>query len=273
MGQYLLGGAVAEIPYITKELNIPLYTAEELCYYIYHNLTVLEDEFIQDDLVEFIRTQLAMPVLAERIERYYQSQRDRDMMLVLILREVAYYTQKDIVDFQEQLVALRRMNPLDRKREQADLFAEKGNFQKAIRIYEKILSSTRDLKLGSGFYSRVYQHMAVCYAGLFQYDETMKCLSFSYKEGKNNEVLKQMYFLSRMQKIAIPKEVQDADPKIMRDWEAEWVNAAYKSRIQTDTEERKKLFEGEEEIKRKKIEKYLDEKKQEYREMADCTSI
>ena len=76
-----------------------------------------------------------------------------------------------------------------------------------------------------------------------------------------------------MQKIAIPKEVQDADPKIMRDWEAEWVNAAYKSRIQTDTEERKKLFEGEEEIKRKKIEKYLDEKKQEYREMADCTSI
>lgn len=69
MGQYLLGGAVAEIPYITKELNIPLYTAEELCYYIYHNLTVLEDEFIQDDLVEFIRTQLAMPVLAERIER------------------------------------------------------------------------------------------------------------------------------------------------------------------------------------------------------------
>ena len=43
MGQYLLGGAVAEIPYITKELNIPLYTAEELCYYIYHNLTVLNN--------------------------------------------------------------------------------------------------------------------------------------------------------------------------------------------------------------------------------------
>src|SRR5699024_12290258 len=56
--------------------------------------SVLEDEFIQDDLVEFIRTQLAMPVLAERIERYYQSQRDRDMMLVLILREVAYYRDR-----------------------------------------------------------------------------------------------------------------------------------------------------------------------------------
>ncbi len=272
MGQYLLGGAVAEIPYITKELNISLYTAEELCYYIYHNLTVLEDNFICDDLVEFIRTQLSMPMLAERIERYYQSQRDRDMMLVLILREVAYYTEKDIVDFQEQLVALRRMNPLDRKREQADLFADKGNFQKAIRIYEKILESTRDLKLGSGFYARVYQHMGVCYAGLYRYDETMKCLALSYREGKSNDVLKQMYFLSRMQKTAIPREVQEADPKIMRDWEAEWVSAAYKSRTQIDMQEKKDLF-SEEDTNREKLDAYLKNKKQEYREMTDYVSV
>ncbi|MCI6676631.1 MAG: hypothetical protein MSG78_07015 [Clostridiales bacterium] len=273
MGQYLLGGAVAKIPYVTKELNISIYTAEELCYYIYHNLTVLEDDFIQNDLVEFIRTQLSMPVLAERMERYYQSQRDRDMMLVLILREVAYYSEKDIVDFQEQLVALRRMNPLDRKREQADLFADKGNFQKAIRIYEKILNDKRDLKLGSGFYGRVYQHMAVCYAGLFRYDETMKCLSLSYKEAKSAEVLKQMYFLSRLQKTAVPREVQEADPRVMRDWEAEWVSAAYKSRTETDIEERKELFAEEEEQRQEKVTQFLDKKKQQYREMADHVSV
>ena len=54
MGRYILGGKEARLPYEVEELNLRLYTIEELCYYIYNNLPLIGDDFIDERLLSFL---------------------------------------------------------------------------------------------------------------------------------------------------------------------------------------------------------------------------
>ena len=62
MGQYLLCQKTAQMPYEIEEMGLHIYSAEELCYYIYHNLPMIDDSFINEALIEFIRKDLDMPL-------------------------------------------------------------------------------------------------------------------------------------------------------------------------------------------------------------------
>ena len=87
MGQYLLCQKTAQMPYEIEEMGLHIYSAEELCYYIYHNLPMIDDSFINEALIEFIRKDLDMPVLAEKVSRCFQSSADLDSTLLVLLRK------------------------------------------------------------------------------------------------------------------------------------------------------------------------------------------
>lgn len=114
MGQYLLCQKTAQMPYEIEEMGLHIYSAEELCYYIYHNLPMIDDSFINEALIEFIRKDLDMPVLAEKVSRCFQSSADLDSTLLVLLRNVGYYTEEEITEFQEMMIRLHRKNPLER---------------------------------------------------------------------------------------------------------------------------------------------------------------
>lgn len=95
MGQYLLCHKMAEVPYEMEEMGLHIYSAEELCYYIFHNLAMIDESFICDALMAFIRNDLDMPELAEKVKRSFQSPADLENTLLVILRNVAYYTEEE----------------------------------------------------------------------------------------------------------------------------------------------------------------------------------
>ena len=41
-------------PYYVKELGLHLYTGEELCYFIYHNIPLINEDFLDESLFEFL---------------------------------------------------------------------------------------------------------------------------------------------------------------------------------------------------------------------------
>ena len=48
MARMILGGNIAKLPYEAEELDLRLYTAEELCYYIFHFLPLYQHHHDQD---------------------------------------------------------------------------------------------------------------------------------------------------------------------------------------------------------------------------------
>ena len=61
------------VPLYIEDLGIHLYSSQELCYVIYNNPLLVLEGFIDKRLTEFLRSELRMPFLAERVEKWLDS--------------------------------------------------------------------------------------------------------------------------------------------------------------------------------------------------------
>jgi len=64
----LCQGALAKNPYYVKEACIYLYSVEELCYFIYHYAYILDDTFVNNKLVSWMKDEINMEDLAAKVE-------------------------------------------------------------------------------------------------------------------------------------------------------------------------------------------------------------
>ena len=56
MGKIILcRGQRTDKPYATPQTDIKLYSAEELCYYIYNNIYLIGQDLIDDNLIQFLQ--------------------------------------------------------------------------------------------------------------------------------------------------------------------------------------------------------------------------
>lgn len=64
-----------------------------------------------------------MPELADKIVKFYGSSADMGAVLVMIMREIGYYEENQIQQFQNRLDRMNRQSLLERSKERGDLFA------------------------------------------------------------------------------------------------------------------------------------------------------
>lgn len=269
MGQYLLCQKTAQVPYEIEEMGLHIYSAEELCYYVYHNLPMIDDSFINEALIEFIREDLEMPTLADKISRFFQSSDDLDSILIILLRSVGYYTEEEITEFQEMMYELHKKNPMERAKERADLLFSYRKYQNAIKAYGSIVSQGRDLRMKVGFYAEVLQHMAVCCLHLHMYQEALECLRASYEENRDLRVLQQIYDFCVLTRQALPKDLfRDIKDETLIHWQKDYCEAQENAMREIENGETAGIFALEAEEREAALETFLEKEKRLYREMA-----
>ena len=57
----------AEIPYYIENISTNVYSLEELCYYFYHNLYLIDETILNENLCRWIQEELELPKLAARL--------------------------------------------------------------------------------------------------------------------------------------------------------------------------------------------------------------
>lgn len=186
-------------PYYVEELGIHIYSSQELCYVIYnHPLLVMED-FIDERLAEFLRTELRMPFLAERIMKWLDTRGSSDELLFLILQECAYYSPQEQARYRQVVTNLRKIAGDEYAKRRADYHYSLGLYGKAISMYEKILESAKEKHLSGEFKSRIWNNIAACYTKLFCYQKAMYAYDCAWNEKNEKVYLKRMYFLTLME--------------------------------------------------------------------------
>lgn len=270
MGRYLLCGVEASLPYEVEELDIRLYTIEELCYFIYHNLALISDDFISDRLVYFIRDELKMPETAEKIERFYVSPSDQDSTLLMLLSDVGYFTDVELTEFQNRLVERRRKNGPERVRMRADMLAKKKRYQGAIRIYKTLLSGARDGRLPLQFYAEVQEQMANCYGHLSQFDRAIECMEQVYDQTRQERVLKKIYDICVLSGIDLPEYYFSRVPdQMLNKWQQDYWTRETIMKGSLNASETMQIFFKEPEEAREALNTYIQNKKEEYRGMLE----
>jgi hypothetical protein len=103
MGKIILcRGKKADTPLTVLQTGVKLYTAEELCYYIYNNIYLIGQDFIDDNLISFL-DETGEKELAERVRKLKETGGSLAQIFVIILKTIDYYSVAEIEQLKKQL--------------------------------------------------------------------------------------------------------------------------------------------------------------------------
>ena len=182
-------------PFYINEMDIYVYSSQELSYVIVQNPLFVMENFVTDELFAFIQEQLGMGFAALKMSKLRRSGEKEEEVLALFLQEAEYCTPGEITRFKQSAAAFRKMHPAEYRKARADYLMRAGQYSKAVALYDTILAMPRDVQVNDVYIAGIYYNRATAYARLFEFDQAVKSYEAGYHLGKNENVLKVLFFL------------------------------------------------------------------------------
>lgn len=201
MGKVILcAGKTARNPYYFLSTGTRVYTIEELCYYIYHNIETVSEELVCPELVAFLRNELGLEERANQLEKLYATHAGIKDIIVLILCSADYYEEEEIRALLSELDTLNEMTPLQRKKRAANQYLENGQYREAMKAYRNILYSREPVEMNSIEYGDILHNLAVLYAKTGAFLTAAEEFRAAYERNGNKESLKQYLYALKLAK-------------------------------------------------------------------------
>lgn len=170
----------AEKPYYIENIRTGIYSLEELCFYLYNNICLIDDSIINEGLCDWIRDELKLGKLYRQLYEQLEKRDGAAFFVLPIFREAGYLTHQEMREFQEKLAKLEVQSEDMKQKLRADYLVKEKMFARAIWEYRQILGRRNPGKLGTQFYAAVLNNMGAAYAGLFQFERAADCFWESY---------------------------------------------------------------------------------------------
>ncbi|MDY4692665.1 MAG: hypothetical protein SO401_03755 [Blautia sp.] len=196
----------AEHPYFIENISMNIYSIEELCYYLYHNLYLVDQTTINEELCTWLENELKLPALAAKLRKNLGKYNDAEDILYPIFKEINYLTYEELRILNGQIARLNQESIPVRQKRKGDSFVENGMYVNAIQVYRKILE--RDDLDGEreGLREQVWYNLGCAHSCLFQMEEASECFFHAYETGHSPKALKA--YLLAYRSIAGRKEYE-----------------------------------------------------------------
>ena len=80
----------AEIPYYIENISTNVYSLEELCYYFYKNIYLIDESIINERLCNWLKDELGLSKLYEKLYRILEKEEGTSAFILAIFREIHY---------------------------------------------------------------------------------------------------------------------------------------------------------------------------------------
>ena len=230
MGKIILcRGQRTDKPYVTPQTDIKLYSAEELCYYIYNNIYLIGQDLIDDNLIEFLQA-VGEGELAARVKKLKESGASLAQILVTILKSIDYYSVAEIEQLKEILNTLGKQSVCERLKARGDGYLNAKFYFAAISCYESIIKDYKGKDLLAEDYAKVYHNLGTAYARMFMYEKAVEYYDEAYRLGQHEESKKcsiAASIMAKKDKEPVNVDVQEDEYVVQRELETLMDNARY----------------------------------------------
>ncbi len=185
----LCSGARTRIPYNFASTGVKVYSIEELCYYIFHYIYMIEEEVYSDALIDWIQTELKLTGRAERLRQLKQQKADVKTMVTFILCSADYYSEGEIKGLLKKLDEIIGMPKVKRSCIKADNSLSEGLYHEAAAEYEKILNSDEAKDLTPEDYGNILHNLAVSKVHTVGLKEAAQLMLEAYERNHRKESL------------------------------------------------------------------------------------
>ena len=129
----------ADKPFFVESINTNIYSLEELCYFLYHNLYLVDSSVINENLCIWISEELDLPRLAAKLRPHLGKFASAEDVLYPVFKEINYLTYDELKALNVKLAKLDQEAPLLRKKRKGDALVANKMYVSAIKVYQQLL--------------------------------------------------------------------------------------------------------------------------------------
>ena len=130
-GYILCQGKRARFPYYIENISTNIYTLEELCYYLNHNIYLLDETILNEGLCRWILEELGLRKLYDKLYRMLDEKVPAGTFILPIFKEIHYLTMEEFRELNVRVQKLEQEPPLLRQKIKGDYLMENGKYVNA----------------------------------------------------------------------------------------------------------------------------------------------
>ena len=183
-------------PFYVESIGINIYSGEELCYFMWNNLPLLDESLLNQTLVEWINDELHLPSLAQKLIVLFEKEYTISDFVMPVFREVHYLTGPELKKLEQRLGLIESQPRAVSLKTKGDILFSNRRYAAAIASYKKALEAgDADEAVGVQLMAMILNNMGCVYARLFQLEEACACFKSAYDVLHSGAALKS-YLLS-----------------------------------------------------------------------------
>ncbi|MEE1030794.1 MAG: hypothetical protein U0L12_01490 [Ruminococcus sp.] len=177
----------AKVPYYIENISTNIYSIEELCFYFYHNMYLLDETIINEELCFWLRDELGLKKLAQRLYGMLDDEVKLGDFILPVFKEINYLSMEEFRKLNQRIHKFAQEPEVLRQKLKGDYLMEHGKYVNAIKVYQKAIfeksqqTEESNDHLGTQFIGKIYHNMGCAYARLFQMEEAVFCFEKSYE--------------------------------------------------------------------------------------------
>lgn len=224
---------LALTPYHFRLTDTNVYSMEEVCYYIWHNIYMIQEEVFDREFVMWIEKELHMEETSHKLACLIQDHKNLKDIVVTICCSCDYYDEEEINALIRLMDEIEQMPAYARKKHKGDTYLACHSYEKALEEYEKVFESDEILHAEKEAYGSIFHNMGVAYSNLAEFRKATEYFLKAYEQNKKDASLSQGLFALRLSKDVegYKKALVDFDvsPEKQLQWEKEYTQVISQS--------------------------------------------
>ena len=213
-------------PLYVEQAGLNLYSVEELAYFLYHNICLVDRKFFDERLCRWL-CECGCAELADQIRKGVSSTASVENLMLAAVGFAGIFSVIEREDLSGRLKGLVKLQEQERLKLRADELLNNRNEWAAMEEYERILRMHQNSRLGMEFYSAVWNNLGVCYARQFLFKKAAECFETSCEYCSNEATKEQAELAWQLAEGILPgagrNNAGDINPqKKLLQWEREY---------------------------------------------------
>ena len=185
---YMCLGALSTTPYFLSGLGVNIYSMDELCYYLCVNAYILDNDLIDVRLCDYMRDNLEMPELSNKLRKMIKEGRTLGEMVTTILVDTKYCNDEEIARIKQILVDNASLSFAAKRKVRGDNLLCANKYPRAIEEYQYVLS-VLNKEEEPELYSSILHNVGCAYSMMFLLDKAAEYFKMAYETDTSRESL------------------------------------------------------------------------------------
>lgn len=196
MGDLILcNQQLAAMPYYIENVSLNVYSLDELCYYIKNNTCLLDADFMDDELCDWVEHELGLPEVAENLRHIKDGGGILSEFTGCLMSACGYCTPEEQKQIRNTLQDMEHKSAFECGKIKADRYLENQKYINSITEYRKLLQSEENEK--PQMVGAVWHNLGTAYARLFLFEQAADCYARAYEKNDDEESLRECLMACR----------------------------------------------------------------------------